>query len=160
MPDWIPESFVPCPTLNLADFETVFDILEHPVQILHYFERRSELELDENVEIIGDGLDYLGFYLSILFSQGQIQETGKDFLVLNTMSKAIDDYYTLKDAGEKVQKPTIEFNDLFKQIFLKLENRSVPRWAEFGVAISRFSPKEQDKITDFIEKLKVQVANN
>ncbi|EKO85233.1 hypothetical protein LEP1GSC020_1457 [Leptospira interrogans serovar Grippotyphosa str. 2006006986] len=160
LPDWIPESFVPCPTLNLADFETVFDILEHPVQILHYFERRSELELDENVEIIGDELDYLGFYLSTLFSQGQIQETGKDFLVLSTMSKAIDDYYTLKDAGEKVQKPTIEFNDLFKQIFLKLENRSVHRWAEFGVALSRFSPKEQDKITDFIEKLKVQVANN
>ncbi|WP_235596188.1 hypothetical protein [Leptospira weilii] len=160
MLDWIPEIFVPCPTLNLADFETVFDILEHPVQILHYFKRRLGLELDENVEIIGDELDYLGFYLSTLFSQGQIQETDKDVLVLSTMSKIVDDYYTLKDAGDNIQKQTIEFNDLFKKIFKKLEDRSVPRWVEFGVALSRFTPIEQDKIADFIEKLKVQVANN
>ncbi|EMF81206.1 hypothetical protein LEP1GSC188_2725 [Leptospira weilii serovar Topaz str. LT2116] len=76
------------------------------------------------------------------------------------MSKIVDDYYTLKDAGDNIQKQTIEFNDLFKKIFKKLEDRSVPRWVEFGVALSRFTPIEQDKIVDFIEKLKVQVANN
>ncbi|WP_254055545.1 hypothetical protein [Leptospira mayottensis] len=158
--DWIPKNFVPCPTLNLADFETVFDILEHPVQVLHYFERRSELELDQNVEIMGDELDYLGFYLSTLFSQGQIHKTDKGVMVLSTMSKIIDDYYTLKDAGEKIQKPTIEFNGLFKEIFKKLENRSVPRWSEIGVALNRFTPIEQDKISDFIKKLKAQVTGN
>ncbi|WP_254846990.1 hypothetical protein [Leptospira alexanderi] len=158
--DWIPETFVPCPTLNLADFETVFDILEHPVQILHYFERRSEMELDKNIVISGDELDYLGFYLSTLFSQGQIQETNNAVLVLSSMSKIVDDYYTLKDAGENIQKPAIKFNDLFKEIFKKLEDRSVPRWTEIGVALNRFTPIEQDKIADFIKKLKEQVANN
>lgn len=31
--NWLPEDFYPCPTMNLADFETLFDYLEHPVQI-------------------------------------------------------------------------------------------------------------------------------
>ncbi|MCH1911846.1 hypothetical protein L9Z41_17225 [Leptospira noguchii] len=157
---WIPDTFVPCPTLNLADFETVFDILEHPVQILHYFERRSELELDESVEIVGDELDYLGFYLSTLFSQGRIQETSKDSLVLSAMSKIIDDYYTLKDAGYEVSKPMTEVSELFKNIFIKLEKRSVHRWTEIGSALNRFNPVEQDKISKFIKKLELQAANN
>ncbi|EMO51735.1 hypothetical protein [Leptospira noguchii] len=157
---WIPDTFVPCPTLNLADFETVFDILEHPVQILHYFERRSELELDESVEIVGDELDYLGFYLSTLFSQGRIQETSKDSLVLSNMSKIIDDYYTLKDAGYEASKPMTEVSELFKNIFIKLEKRSVHRWTEIGASLNRFNPVEQDKISKFIKKLEHQAASN
>ena len=37
---WLPEDFSPCPTMTLADLETVFDILANPVQILHYLIRR------------------------------------------------------------------------------------------------------------------------
>ncbi|EMG12338.1 hypothetical protein LEP1GSC151_0556, partial [Leptospira interrogans serovar Grippotyphosa str. LT2186] len=74
---WIPESFELCPTLSLADFETVFDFLDHPVHIIHYFERRAELLLDDKIEIIGDEMDYLGLYSATLFNQDYIIEEEK-----------------------------------------------------------------------------------
>lgn len=154
---WIPDSFVPCPTLNLADFETVFEMLEHPVQILHYFERRSELELDDRMEILGFELDYLGFYMQTLFSHGYIQESGKDIMVITEMSKSIDDYHTLRDQGIDVVKPSPTINPLFKKIFRKLEERSIPRWTEIGATLNRFSPMDQERISEYIDQLKLKV---
>ncbi|TGL37046.1 hypothetical protein EHQ52_02825 [Leptospira koniambonensis] len=156
---WFPQSFVPCPTLNLADFETVFDFLEHPVQILHYFERRAELERDVKTEIIGDELDYLGFYLSTLLSQGYVYENGRDLLVITSMSSPIDHYYHSRDLGKEVPKPRPKIKKLFKEIFLKLEERSIPGWTEIGVALNMFTPDDQEKIENFLSKLKMQAKN-
>ncbi|ALO25283.1 hypothetical protein [Leptospira borgpetersenii] len=155
--NWFPESFVPCPTLNLADFETVFDFLEHPVQILHYFERRAELERDSKVEIIGDELDYLGFYLSTLLSQGYVNGEGKDHLIITSMSSPIDHYYLSKDLGKEVPKPKPKITNLFKEIFIKLEERSVPGWTEIGVALNMFTPDDQEKLEKYLNQLKLKL---
>lgn len=154
-----PEAYVSCPTLNLADFEIVFDLLDHPVQILHYFERRTELERDKKVDIFGDELDYLGFYLSTLLSQGYVYKTGKDNLVITSMSAPIDQYYHSRDLGKNIPKPKPNINEMFKNIFSKLEERSIPRWTEIGVALNMFTPDDQGKIENAINNLKLQVKD-
>ena len=58
---WVKDDFPFCPSINLGDFETIFDLLEHPIQIIHYLTRRQELE--DIYQIHGDELDFLGFYI-------------------------------------------------------------------------------------------------
>ena len=61
---WLPSDFEPCPTMNIADFETLFDFLYHPVQIIHYLERRQELE--NVLGYMGDEMDLMGLYIGCL----------------------------------------------------------------------------------------------
>ena len=68
---WLPAGFVPCPTMSLADFETVFDLLEHPVQILHYLMKREAIEA--SIGYLADELDLLGVYLDTLLDVGDVE---------------------------------------------------------------------------------------
>jgi len=139
-----PEDFVPCPTMNLADFETLFDLLDHPVQIIHYLSCRSDIEAHRNC--LGDEIDFLGFYISTLFHQGYFPPNSDDQLVLTGDSKEIDHYYDLKDAGIDVKKPKPYVCNFFREVFFQLEKKSPPRWSEIGVVLNNFSPKDQRKL--------------
>ena len=136
---WLPDDFSPCPTMTLADFETLFDFLEHPVQIVHYLERRQELE--GTVNFVGDELDLMGWYAGTLFDLGDI-DAEKD-VVISGMSSPLDVYYNSKDAGVDVAKPKPMISGLFQRIFEQLESRRTPRWTEIGVILNRFSPDIQ-----------------
>lgn len=139
---WLPDEFSPCPTMSLADLETVFDILEHPVQILHYLIRREEIEA--TVGHIADELDLLGLYLTTLFDLSALEEGYQ--LELTGMSAALDHYYTSTDAGVDLPKPRPKISPLFASIFSQLERSGAPRWTEIGVALGMFSPDDQEKI--------------
>lgn len=153
---WLPDNFEPCPTMNLADFETLFDFLNHPVQIIHYLERRQELERE--VGFMGDELDLMGLYIDTLFNVGHV-EPGVDFII-SEMSAPLDAYYNSRDAGIDIPKPKPKISPLFSEIFNQLEQRMTPRWTEIGVFLNRFSPDDQYKLTKMITKLKNNVQKN
>lgn len=98
---WLPNDFEPCPTMNLAYFETLFDFLDHPVQIIHYLERRQELE--DALGYMGDELDLMGLYVGTLFNIGDIDPDVS--FVISEMSSPLDSYYNSKDAGVDIPKP-------------------------------------------------------
>ncbi len=150
---WLPPDFEPCPTMTLADFETLFDFLEHPVQILHYLERRQEME--RSLKYMGDELDLMGLYIGTLFNTGDIGPD--DNLVISEMSAPLDDYYNSRDAGVDIPKPKPKISSLFYGIFEQLEKRQTPRWTEIGVALNRFSPDDQADLARMIVKLKKNV---
>lgn len=110
---WLPEDFEPCPNMNLADFETMFDFLEHPVQIIHYLVRRQEME--NRYRLIGSELDFLGFYSQTLFSVG-MPDPEVEYLLANT-SEHISKYYDSKDAGITIDKPSLPICPTFKAVF-------------------------------------------
>ena len=150
---WLPEDFSPCPTMNLADLETVFDILEHPVQILHYLIRREAIEA--TVDYIADERDLLGLYLKTLFD---LPEVEADFqLNLTGMAASLDHYYVSTDAGVDLPKPQPEISPLFRSIFAQLEQSAMPRWSEIGVALSMFSPDDQAKIAKILVPIEKRV---
>ena len=153
---WLPTDFVPCPTMNLADFETVFDVLEHPVQILHYLMKREAIET--SVGYLGDELDLLGLYLTTLLDIGDVEPDIK--LPLTGMSVPLHNYYISLDAGVTLPKPRPAISPLFASIFSQLEQRNPTRWTEIGVALNMFSPDDQNRITKTLAKLEKRVHRN
>lgn len=153
---WFPNGFTPCPTFNLADFETIFDFLEHPVQILHYFEARHNIE--NLLDYRGDELDLLGLYISTLFNLGSV---GKDtHLSISGMSSEIDRYYMSREIGVHIEKPQPKISKLFKDIFRQLEDRKPLRWTEIGVILNYFSPDDQVGMESRLGSLKRNVLKN
>lgn len=148
---WIPNDFVPCPSMNLADFETLFEFLEHPVQIIHYLLRRTELE--GKYKFMGDELDYMGLYITTLLNVGNMVSDDKAEIIISGMSEPLDKYYMSKDQGILIDKPQPKISPLFKKIFRKLEERSTPRWTEIGCILNRFPPDDQSKLIRYIEDL-------
>ena len=148
--------FDACPSMCLANFETLFDILEHPVQIIHYLRRRQELE--QIISYKGDELDLLGLYLTTLFDLGDI-DTSANFII-SGMSTPIDNYYNSLDAGVETAKPKPKISELFTSILKQLESRKQKRWTEIGVILSMFSPDDQRKLSKMIKKLEKNVPLN
>ena len=150
---WLPTDFVPCPTMNLADFETVFDVLEHPVQILHYLIKREAIET--SVNYLADELDLLGLYLTTLLDIGDVEPEAE--ISLAGMSAPLDIYYNSLDAGVTLAKPQPAISPLFASIFSQLEERNPARWTEIGVALNMFSPDDQNRFTKRLAKLEKRV---
>lgn len=150
---WLPSDFEPCPTMNLADFETVFDILEHPVQILHYLMKREAIEA--SVGYLADELDLLGLYLTTLLDFGDV-EPGVEF-TFTDMSAPLDTYYNSRDEGVTLDKPRPAISPLFAAVFSQLERIGTARWTEIGVALNMFSPDDQIKVTKTLAKLEKRV---
>ena len=142
--------------MNLADFETVFDVLEHPVQILHYLMKREAIET--SVGYLGDELDLLGLYLTTLLDIGDVEPDIK--LPLTGMSVPLHNYYISLDAGVTLPKPRPAISPLFASIFSQLEQRNPTRWTEIGVALNMFSPDDQNRITKMLAKLEKRVHRN
>ena len=146
---WLPEDFIPCPTMNLADFETVFDILEHPVQILHYLMGRELIE--STLNYLGHELDLLGLYLTTLLDASKFDPNVAHCFV--GQSAPLNSYYDSQDAGVTLDKPQPLISPLFDAIFTELEQRGFDRWTEMGVALSMFSPDDQQTISKSLPKL-------
>lgn len=153
---WLPDGYESCPSTNLADFETIFDLLEHPVQILHYLERRSIIQRQYN--LMGDELDYLGLYLSTFLALGNFSDYATDHVIdISGMSDSIDSYYQAKDAGVSIQKPKPKTSKLFTEIFNQLEKRSTPRWTEIGCILNMYVPEDQVQLSNMIKILSKRV---
>lgn len=154
---WLPKEFEPCPTMCLADFETIFDILEHPVQIIHYMQRREILE--RNVKYLGDELDLLGWYIETLFN---LPDFGEEFtnIVVSGSSSIIDKYYIGRDNGLMVNKPKPKLHQLFEDILKQLEERQTERWTEIGVILHMFMPNDQKKLVSLLPQLRKKVEKN
>lgn len=153
---WIPSDFIPCPSINLADFETLFDFFEHPVQIVHYIQRRTELE--GVIKFLGDELDFMGLYITTLLNLGNmpLDDTGE--IIITGMSRPLDKYYLSRDQEIFINKPQPKISPLFKKIFNKLEERATPRWTEIGCILNYFPPDDQLKLTNYIKKLSKEVS--
>ena len=103
---WLPEDFIPVPTMSLADFEVVFDIIEHPVQILHYLMKRELI--DSSVNYLGHEIDLLGFYLRTWLDLSDFQPSG--FYSFKQLAVDLDLYYASLDAGCSIgETQTVDF---------------------------------------------------
>ncbi|WP_292988886.1 hypothetical protein [Nitrosomonas sp.] len=151
---WTPVDFSPCPSMNLADFEILFDFLEHPVQIVHYLQRRTELQ---NIQFLGDELDFMGLYITTLLNLGNINLDDHTDIIISGMSSPLDKYYMSREYGINIKKPQPIISPLFEKMFNKLEERATPRWSEIGSILNRFPPNIQYELTRNIKSLSKQV---
>lgn len=155
---WIPENYSPCPTMNISDFETLFDIFETPTQIINYLEVREELEATIRYE--GDELDLIAVYMENHLNLADINP--EMFLRIRGMSKKIDDYYQLKEHNPKIEKPKPKMNKYFEKVLTQIEKRKPDGWVQLGSIIYRLYlyPDDQLKIVNFLKKIKNNVRKN
>ncbi|MCY4332223.1 MAG: hypothetical protein OXC96_06945 [Cyanobacteria bacterium MAG CAR1_bin_15] len=142
--------------MNLADFEMIFDILEHPVQILHYLMKREMIEA--SVNYYGYEKNLLGWYLTTLLDIGDVEHDAQ--IMLNDTSSSLESYYDSADAGVKLNKPQPAISPLFASIFSQLEQRGIAGWTEIGIALNMFSPDEQMRIMEEIMRLEEKIHRN
>ncbi|WP_237931169.1 hypothetical protein, partial [Buttiauxella sp. S19-1] len=153
---WFPEDLESCPSMCLADFETIIDILEKPAFILHYIDSRQRIE--EEYNYFGDELDLLGTYLDTLFCLEESDE--KTNLILTAMSQKIDDYYISLDNGIQIDKPKPKTTKIFMDILAQLEVRKTYRWLELSLLLNKIHPNEQLVICKMINETKRNVRKN
>lgn len=154
---WFPSDFEPCPTMTVSDLEVLFDIIEHPVQIIHYLQRRTSIE--KSVDYSGDEIDLLGLYISTLFHPIYFKtKIGK--MIITAMSSPIDDYYTLKENRMSPSKPVPPMTESFKNILTQLEERQPYQWTELGAILCRFASKEQKDLFRKVNLLAKSVNKN
>lgn len=153
---WIPNDYEPCPTMNIADFETLYDIFDNPTQIINYLEMREELE--RHIKYKGDELDLIALYMD---NHLNLADINPEFpLMITGMSKKIDDYYELKNTNPEIKKPVPKMNKYFEKILNQVEDRKPDGWIQIGSIIYRLFPDDQIKIINMLYKIKNNVRKN
>ncbi len=155
---WIPRELALAPTLNVADFQTVIDILGRPSFFLHYFAERERIQ--KALPILADEIDFLGLYLETGFNVSNL-ESEKIPLILTGMSAPIDRYYNSRDAGVALVKPKPKLSTYFSALIDAIEQRAPAQWSIVTTDLLRCARyKEQKKIYQILAKLKVGVERN
>lgn len=155
---WIDPTLVLAPTVNLADLQCVVDILERPSLFVHYFLERARLQ--KSLHIVADELDFLGFYLMSGFNFWSFEQE-KPNLTLTGMSKAVDRYYSSRDAGISIPKPKPKLTEYFAALIRAIESRGFSSWLTVTTELLRSaSYDEQLELDRRLNKLRRNVQKN
>jgi hypothetical protein len=155
---WVPEDLPLALTLNVADFGVVADILSDPIFFIHYLNERSRIQ--KVTDLMGDELDYLGFYLETGFNLGEL-EKGEYRLAISGMSGPIDRYYTSRDAGVAIAKPKPKIHPYFAKVLREIGDRDFESWTTAALDILRSaSHDEQRQAVRGMERVRLSVRKN
>ncbi|MEZ8655853.1 hypothetical protein AB6D60_17880 [Vibrio splendidus] len=153
--DWMPDDYEPCISMTVSDFECVTDILEHPIEIVNYLTRRSNLS--NKVNILGDELDYLGLYCKDRLSFGNDMIDENTEVTITGMSSEIDQYFQLTEQGVDCVKPRPEMIPFFKKILEQIESRTFKGWTDLGNSLCMLSLDEQKQLYSMYKDLERNV---
>ena len=152
---WVAADTLLAPSINIADFECVADMLDHPAYFIHYLMERARIQ--KSAHIWADELDYLGFYLDNGFNIWAVEEA-KANLVLTGASEQVDKYYTSRDAGIKLPKPKPNVHPFVTKIIEGIMVRKPAGWIIMAIALLRIGDfKEQKAISNAVVKLRAIV---
>ncbi|MCS0025921.1 hypothetical protein NB572_00005, partial [Vibrio alginolyticus] len=153
--DWMPSDYEPCVSMTVSDFECITDILEHPIEIINYLTRRSNLS--HRINVLGDELDYLGLYCEdrLSFSNEMLDKSTE--ISITGMSSKIDQYFQLKEQGIDCIKPRPEILPFFKDILVQLESRKFKGWTDLGNSLCMLNLDEQRTLLRMYKELERNV---
>jgi hypothetical protein len=155
---WIPDDLELAPTLNLANFESVIEILEKPSFLLHYFSERERVQRDGHIFALE--MDFLGCYLDTGLNLGDLEEQ-KLALALIGMSKSIDDYYNSRDAGVVVSKPKPKLAPYIGSLVRAIEAKAFPGWTTITSDLLRCGTYDgQRRLEKLLAELRIKVERS
>jgi len=137
---FVPPSTPPTPTMTLADLELVLEVLDEPASVVHYLQRRAELE--EHAEICGDELDLLAFYMDTGFNIGEAEFDGTP-LFLYGLSPEFDAYFMGQWTGETAPKPERRLTPFWRDMLSRLQMRSPTGWLDIAYHLLCVAYEEQ-----------------
>nr|WP_314258371.1 hypothetical protein [uncultured Devosia sp.] len=155
---WVPEDHALAPTMLMADFKCVADILDNELLLIHYLSERYFLQ--KSLNLLGDELDFLGLYLVTGFNLAELKDKFTEFSP-SGMSDPIDRYYEGMQAGLKLRKPKMALTPMFRQIVERVTVMKPTGWTLVGLhLLSCADPAEQKAIERNLTKLRLFVRRN
>jgi hypothetical protein len=144
-------------SLTLFDLLVVLEMLDHPSEKLHYFFRRSQLEMSQF--IVGDETDMLGFYLLTGFNLGSAEfEEELRRMRLMGLSDGIDTYHYMLEAGKSADRPRVRRTEWWEALLTMIERRAGPRWTELGLGLCNVAYEEQQEFEQAFEALRSAIC--
>ena len=141
--------------MNVADFESVVEILERSALILHYLEARPRLQ--QSTDLFADELDLLGLYLETLFHIPAVASERMS-LVVTGQSKSIDEYYGKLEAEVAAEKPKAAILPELQRILDMLAERKPPGWTTMSIDLLHIGNLDEQKaVWGAVEKLRRDV---
>lgn len=128
------------PSISLAHLEVVMDLLDGPIERLHYLVRRSELERTHS--FLADEMDLLAFYmLSGFCLRGAAAK--RAHLQLWGHSHELGPYFQQLWAGKAPEKPRRRLTRWWTALIRRLEERRMPGWTRMGLVLLNATYDEQ-----------------
>jgi hypothetical protein len=138
------------PMISLADLEIIFEILEGPCQLIHYFKRRMDIE--KNTTYVGDEMDLLANYLQTGFNGEEFNE-GKCAIILTPSGKSFDPYFMGKQYGENIEKPKLTMTERWHKMIKNLQIQKNIEWLEVGILLLNVPYQVQMQFENRISKI-------
>lgn len=146
----VPQGAKASVTMSISDLTCVAEILDNPVELMHYLVRRGEIQ--QSVKYRGDELDLLGIYLKTGFNLGEV-EKGEIVLQSVEMSTDVDAYFQGRDEGFRRVKPARKFTEWFIAIRNQLAENKPHGWTEAATALMRVAFDDQVKLEAEFDKI-------
>ena len=146
---YVPPDVSVAPAVTLADLEIVFDVLQSPLERIHYWVQRSVWE--GSADYTADEIDLLAVYLNTGLTVGDIHKNTR--LVLLGASKPIDEYYEALRHGIAKEKPTYQATQWWRDLLARLETKKPDRWIEAGIALLSAGYEQQVEMERRVKSL-------
>lgn len=129
------------PTLSLVDLENIFDLLDSPLQKLHYLKRRAELP--PRLDMSADEMDLLALYLANGFNLGELENMPDQHVRFDWLHKQIEPYMYGRSIGQPVTKPRLKLTPWWRDIVASVEAKQSQAWTLAGMMLLDFAEEEQ-----------------
>ncbi len=152
----IPEGAEPTVTMSLAELETVLDVLDSEISRLHYFARRSELELNER--ITGDEIDLLGHYLNTGFRGTELAIDREELVDLSMQAKHVDSVAQSPPRDRLTIWPGTRLAPLWQSLLTDLHTRRPGGWVKASLLLANVPFSQQRQFEHLVERVASKVS--
>ncbi len=144
------EDFPKAATMSLADLELIFEILESPIEKMHYLQRRKIIQ--DKWRYLADERDILGLYLDTGLNIASLDK-GENSVLAVGMSKKIDDYFQAKEKQINIRKPRRRLTKWFSDMRDRLASIRPERWTEAALMLLDVAFEDQKNIESHFSKI-------
>ncbi|MCD7975889.1 MAG: hypothetical protein LUG51_01560, partial [Tannerellaceae bacterium] len=138
------------PSISLTDLEVIFEVLALESEKIHYLSRRREFEAHLNFD--GDEIDLFAFYLENGFNIGETEFDKSVHFSFTLNAKDLDPYFTAKERGIQVKKPTLEKTKYWHDLLYTLERHSKV-WLTASYILLHVPKEDQIKFEKSLKEL-------
>jgi hypothetical protein len=146
------------PTMPLVHFEEVLHMVETPVERLHYFARRAEIE--RNIELLADEEDFLALYLATGFNLGDLEFQEKTRLMISSLSKDLEPYLKAFHARSDATKPRRRYTQWWSQLLERLQRNTFSNWTLAAFVLLDVRHDQQREFEAAVRKMLKNVRSN
>ena len=143
-----PDDVTPAITLSFWDLETICEVLDHELTLLHYFVRRHQLEV--SCRYFGDESDLLVTYLETGFA---VPVNGDESILhLMDAGSQLHPYFMSREHGLSTEKPTRRMHEWWMSManLVARDDGRIRRHAAFALLDVPYETQLQ-RVRDFAE---------